>query len=321
MPNSVATPVHNCVAGIDVSKGALDLHVRPDGHARRFTNDARGVRAGVRALRDRGVRRVVLEPSGGFERRVLDALVRADADVALVDPKRVRDFARALGLRAKTDRLDAKVLALYAERIEPEARELPSPERRAPAELVDYRRTLVTIRAAERNRAGLITSPAAARGLRKHIRHLDRQIEALEAEIRAAIRARTEWDAHARRLQSAPGVGPVTAYTLVAKLPELGRVGRGPIAALVGVAPYAWDSGKMRGRRSIRGGRREVRNALYIAALTAKRCNPAFRDFHDRLIAAGKPPKVALTACMRKLLVQLNRIARNEQTWSPNPAT
>lgn len=323
MSSSVASPAvpSEAFAGVDVSKDHLDLHVLPSGFAHRYTNDAPGHRALARALAGREVALVVLEATGGHERKALEALDAAGLPAALTEPRRVRNLARALRIDAKTDGIDARVLALYAERVRPEPRPLPSEETRRLAELVDRRAQLLDIRTAERNRLRLVRSKPVERSLRAQLALLKREIARLDAAIRQAISTDPRRRALDEILRSVPGVGTVTAAVLIAALPELGRLNRHEIAALVGVAPFARDSGTLRGRRSIRGGRGTVRAALYMAVLSAARFNPVIHRFHERLIDAGKPAKLALTACIRKLLVILNTMVKNQEKWTPRMQT
>ena len=295
--------------GIDVAKGFLDLSVRPTGQALRVANEPAALvaalgRVGAPAL-------TVLEASGGYERPAVRALQAAGLAVARVNPRQVRDFARATGQLAKTDRIDAALLARYAEAVRPAPTPPADPATERLAALVERRRQLVTMREAERNRRR--EAPAAvADDLAAHLAFLGARIAALDAQIRAAIAADAALGRRAALLRSAPGVGPVLAATLLADLPELGRASGKELAALVGVAPFARDSGRWRGRRQVWGGRAPVRAVLYMGALAAARHNPALRPFYGRLLAAGKPKKLALVACMRKLLVILGALVRHD---------
>ena len=253
------------------------------------------------------------------ERPLVDALHAAGLPVVVAGPDRVRHFARALGIRANTDPVDAGVLALYAERVRPDVRPGPAPEARLLAAFGARRRQLTAMAAAEKNRRA--AAPAALRAeLRLHLRWLARRIARLDAQIAAAVAADAERAAASERLQTVPGVGAVVAHTLAAELPELGRLGRRQVAALVGLAPFPRDSGVLRGTRAIWGGRAVVRSVLYLAAMSGVRCNPTLRAFYTRLVAAGKPKKAALTATAHKLLTILNTMARAGSTWSPPPA-
>jgi transposase len=301
--------------GIDVSKGHLDVACLP-GASWRVRNDAGdlpGLLSRLDALRPS---LIVLEPSGGYEQAVCDTLTAAGLPVAPVNARKVRDFARATGRLAKTDKLDAEVLARYGEAVKPAPRPLPTPDDRALAALVARRRDLLAARTADSNRLGTC-DPAIAPSIRRHLDFLAGEIADLDRAIAAAIAASPVWAERARLLRTVPGVGPALAATLVAGLPELGTLdGRG-ISGLVGLAPYNVDSGQHRGKRRIAGGRADIRAALYMPALAAKRYNPALREFAARLKAAGKPHKVVMVAVMRKLLTVLNAVARSGQPWQP----
>jgi transposase len=302
------------VVGIDVSKAALDVAVRPAGGAWRAANDAPGIAALVERVAALAPACIVLEATGGLERGASAALAAAGLPVAVVNPRQVRDFAKATGKLAKTDALAAAVLAHFAEAVRPAVRPLPDAAARALAELVTRRQQLVEMQTAERNRLGSLTGSRRERA-QAHIAWLRQELAALEAELAAAIEASPAWRERDRLLRSAPGVGPVLARTLVAELPELGTLDRKRLAALVGVAPLNRDSGTFRGRRGVWGGRARVRAALYMGALVATRCNPVIRAFYQRLLAAGKAKKVALVACMHKLLRILNAMLRSRTAW------
>jgi transposase len=302
--------------GIDVSKATLDVHVRPERTAFAVPNTAAGVRTLVARCVPLGPECIVVEATGGLERRLVDGLRAAGVPVVVVGPDRVRHFARALGIRAKTDRLDAAVLAQYAERVRPDVRPGPTVAARALTALAARRRQLTAMLAAEKNRLTTVT-PALRADVRLHLRWLARRIARLDAQIATAIAADADRATEAARLQTVPGVGPVVAHTLAAELPELGHLGRRQVAALVGLAPFPRDSGTLRGTRAIWGGRAVVRTALYLAAMSSVRCNPTLRAFYRRLVAAGKPKKAALTATAHKLLTILNTMARARTSWSP----
>ena len=300
--------------GIDVAKRRLDVHVLPQGIAASFDHDPAGLGRLPAWLAERRPTLVVLEATGRLQLRAAAELAAAGLATAVVNPRQVRDFARATGQLAKTDRLDALALARFAAAIHPEPRPLPEPERQALVDSVTRRRQLVAMRTAEKlRREGL--APALRPGLDDHLRWLSQAIAELDAGIDALVRKSSLWQAEAALLTSVPGVGPGTATTLLALLPELGRTPAGKLAALVGLAPMNHDSGTLRGRRHIRGGRTAVRTALYMATVTAIRCNPAIKAFHARLRDAGKPAKVTITACMHKLLRILNAISRANTPW------
>lgn len=300
--------------GIDVSKARLDVHVRPGEEAFAVANDAAGIAGLVERLRTDVACLVVLEATGGLQERAAAALAAAGLEVAVVNPRQVRDFGRATGRLAKTDKLDAAVIAAFAEAVKPQPRPLPDAERQDLIDLVARRRQLVEMRAAEKIRRGQLAAALRPR-LDQHLAFLDAAIAELDRDITHSLKRSSIWRAQEALLASVPGVGPVARAVIAAKLPELGQLTRRQIAALVGVAPFNRDSGQQRGRRAVSGGRDDVRTVLYMATVTAVRCNPAIRAFHHRLTAAGKPPKVALTACMRKLITILNAIMRTQSPW------
>lgn len=306
--------------GIDVSKATLDVDCLPVSTPRQFSNDASGIADLVGWLVGSGVERIVLEATGGYEVAAASALAAAGLPVVVVNPKRVRDFAKAQGMLAKTDRLDARVLALFAQQIAPPVRALPDAAQRDLAELLDRRHQLVVMRTQEQARMATVL-PVARSDLKQHIAWLDKRIRKHEGVLLKRLRANDIWDAKVTLLDTVPGIGPVNLFTLVGRLPELGTLNRQQIAALVGVAPFNDDSGKRRGQRYIRGGRADVRCALYMATLAAKLWNPVIAQMYDRLIAKGKPFKVAMTACMRKLLTILNAILKTEKPWENRLAT
>lgn len=303
--------------GVDVSADTLDLH-RSDGRSARLDHDDDGL-ADLVAL-CHGATLVVLEATGGLERQAVAELAAAGAPVASVNPRQVRDFARATGRLAKTDAIDAAVLARFAEAVRPEARPLPDAEQRALAALVARRRQLSDMLVAERHRLRA-ADPAVRDGIAVHVAFLEGQHGAAERAVAAAVEASEVWRERDDLLRSVPGVGPVLSATLIAEVPELGSLSGKEVAALVGVAPLARDSGRMRGRRSVWGGRATVRRALYMAALSAARYNPALRSFYERLVGRGKARKVALVAVMRKLLVVLNAMVRDGRRWDESLGT
>jgi transposase len=302
--------------GIDVAKAQLEFACRPSGETGTVANDDEG----IRTLVDRGQALsptlIVLEATGGYETAVVAALAAAGLPVVVANPRQVRDFAKAMGQLAKTDALDAQVLALFAERVQPAPRPLPDDALQALDALLTRRRQLVEMLTAERNRL-FVARPPVRRDLQQHIRFLERRLREADDDLHTAVKASPAWRVKADLLQSVPGVGRVVSLTLLAELPELGRLSHKEIAALVGVAPLNRDSGTLRGKRLVYGGRAPVRAVLYMAALVASKCNPVIRAFYQRLRAAGKPAKVALTACMRKLLIILNAIARSGAPWQP----
>lgn len=304
--------------GIDVSKKHLDVHVRPEGLARRFAAD--DLEPLVAFLVDQRPTLVVLEATGGLEFAAAAALVAASLAVAIVNPRQVHDFAKAVGHLAKTDALDAAAIAHFAEAVRPEPRPLPDAQTQHVEALVVRRRQLVDMRTAEINRLRGCPEKAARASLQLHIDWLHQQIQDLDKDLTQTLRQSPVWRAKEDLLRSVPGVGRVVAATLLAELPELGTLDRKQIAALVGVAPLNRDSGTLRGKRTIWGGRAAVRAVLYMAALVATAHNPQIRPFYERLLAAGKAKKTALVACMRKLLTILNAMTRVGASWrAPTP--
>lgn len=316
------TPLH---VGLDVGKTELTLCVHETGETWTSGTTARDLRALARRLTTLAPRVVVLEATGGYEIPVLGALAEQQVPVALVMPARVRAFAHATGQLAKTDRLDARLLAHYAAQLQPAPTARPDAAQRALMLLVARRRQVGEMLVAERQRLDQQSffpdSPVRA-GIVATITFLAQQQAGLDHELHQHVAQHPAFHEAATLLQSVPGVGPITAYTLLALLPELGHASRQQIAALAGVAPMAAESGQWRGRRQIRGGRAALRRVLYMAALTARRCHPVLQPYYERLIAAGKPPKVALVACMRRLLILLNTILKTRTPWrAPQAAT
>lgn len=300
--------------GVDVSLHRLDLHLLPSGERWSEPNHAAGHQRIVERLKQIAPERITLEASGGYERALLRALASAALPVLRVNARQVRDFAKGMGILAKTDQIDARVLALFAERVRPALRAIPSPEIEQLAALSARRRQLVEMCVAEKNR--LKQSVASLRpSIQRHIEYLEGHIGTLEAEMDQHIESTLKEQEHL--LRSVPGVGAVLARTLLAELPELGHLSRQRIAALVGVAPRNCDSGTHRGKRRIWGGRADVRNVLYMATVTAVRFNPLIRNFYQRLLEQGKPRKVAHVAAMRKLLLILNSMLKHHQSWNP----
>ena len=297
--------------GLDVSKSYIDLHQLPQDRSARFEYDPEGISKLVGYLKRRKPTLVVIEATGGYETKVAAELASAGLSVAVVNPRHVRNFARALGKLAKTDSIDAAVLARFAQDVRPEARKLPDPEEQALKAFVARRRQLVDMLVAEKNRLYRATSNSVIDSLKRTINFIQNQIDDLDKEIKTTIQNSPIWREKDNLLQSVPGIGDKTSYVLLAQLPELGRLNRRQIASLVGVAPMNRDSGSFRGKRMITGGRKSVRNALYMAATAARRFNPIIKTFYLRLREAGKSFKVAITACMRKLLVILNSMIKS----------
>jgi transposase len=306
----------NTYIGIDVSKQWLDIAVIPSGETWRIENTDEDIRVLVASLKEQGVTRIVVESTGGFETRLVTALYTNELPVSRVNPARVREFARSIGQLAKTDKLDAKVLARFGAAVQPPLTRLPNEAEQALAALVARRQQLLEMLSAEQNR--LETAPAGIRpSLQEHIRWLKDQGKKLEREIDKFIQQHPDFKQKDEILQSTPGVGKVTASTLIANLPELGECDKKQIAALAGTAPFNRDSGFKKGKRSIQGGRAEVRQVLYMATLSATRHNVIIKTFYQRLLAAGKKKKVALVACMHKLLTILNAMLAHHSYWKP----
>ena len=304
--------------GIDVSKDTLDFFVRPEGERGAVENSPKGHAELLGRLRGRTVNRIVLEATGGYEAAVALVLRQADLPACVVNPRQVRDFKRSTGQLAKTDVIDAEVLAHFAEAIRPPVRPLPDPLVQELTALVARRHQLVEMRVAEKNRIQKTAAASIARRIRSHIDWLDKEIERVESELDRTIKGSPLFSGSSDLLQSAPGVGRVVSSILLAALPELGKLDRKQIAALVGVAPFANESGRtVDGHRHIWGGRGQVRALLYMASVVGIRYNPILSAFYARLVAAGKPSKVALTACSRKLLTILNAMMRSRTGWDP----
>lgn len=301
--------------GIDVAKDQLDVHVRPTSERFSAARDGAGIAELVDRLKQLTPALVVLEATGGFELTVAAALAAAGLPLAVVNPRQIRDFARATGKLAKTDALDAAAIAHFAQAVHPQPRPLPDAQAQELGELVARRRQVIEMMVAERNRARLLQSVRLKKRIDRHLVALQKELTEIEADLGDSIRNTPVWRENEDLLKSVPGIGNTTARTLLAELPELGGLGRKEIAALAGVAPFNRDSGLSRGKRSIWGGRASVRGALYMAALVASRFNPVIAPFYRHLVELGKPKKVALAACMRKLLVILNAILRDRKPW------
>jgi transposase len=302
--------------GIDVSKELLDVHVRPDGTVRQFANTSEGLDALLDWLRSLGVTLVVIEASGGYERAVLTALSLGGLPVSLVNPKRVRDFAKAVGKLAKTDAIDAAVLAHFAQTLRPPVWTMPDADAQKLQALLTRRTQLVQMRTMEKNRLAALRESRVRRSVQNVIRTLDREIRQADKDLGEAIRACPEWAVKDDLLQSIPGIGPGLSRTLLIEMPELGTLTREQAAALAGVAPINRESGQYRGKRMIAGGRAFVRSMLYLAGHAARRGNATLRAFAERLKAAGKAPKVIRIALARKLLVIANAVLRENKAWT-----
>ena len=301
--------------GVDVAKAQLDVAVRPTGDRWEVSRDEAGVRQLVSCLKALEPVMVLLEASGGLELPVVAALAAEAVPVVVVNPRQVRDFARATGKLAKTDALDAAVLAHFAEAVRPPVRPLRDAETQVLNSLAARRHQVMTMLVSEKNRLSAATTVAVRPRIEVHIAWLERELDDLDKDLRQTLRQSSVWREKDDLLRTVPGVGEQLSLTLLAYLPELGTLDRRQIAALVGVAPFNRDSGSLRGKRTVWGGRARVRAALYMGALTASRFNPVIRDFYQRLLACGKPKKLALTACMRKLLVILNSMLKHRSSW------
>jgi transposase len=301
--------------GVDVSKDRLDVHVRPGGEAFVVSRDGKGLEQLVERLRALSPTLVAVEATGGFETIVAAALAGAELPLAVVNPAQIRHFAQAVGKRAKTDPIDAGVIAHFAEAVRPAPRTLPDEASRLLAELVGRRRQIIEMMVAERHREKRATNVRVRKSLARHIAVLEKELNAIDQDIDTLVRGSAVWRAKEDLLASVPGIGQTLARTLLADLPELGTLGRREIASLAGLAPYTRQSGRWRGKSMIGGGRNTVRAASFMAALVASRHNPPLKAFYQRLLAAGKPKMVALIAVARKLLTTLNAILRDNRPW------
>jgi len=314
--SDVATPVW---VGVDIAKDKFDVHVRPLSQRFTFANDVQGFAHLVNELRlHPALQMVVIEASGGYERSLVSHLIEANIPVSVVNPRQVRDFAKCLGLRAKTDAIDAAVLAHFAELIKTRPATKTPEDQQQLQDLVTRRRQIIQLRTMEQNRQGTAHGKLPCKTIVQTIKLFNKQLAEIELAIAKLFTSNDDWKAKTHILSSVPGVGNMTAQQLLAEIPELGETNRAEAAALAGLAPYNHDSGKLKGRRCISGGRLEVRSALYMATLTARRCNPVFVAFAKRLKAAGKPYMIIQVACMRKLLVILNSLLQTGQLWNPN---
>ena len=302
--------------GIDVAKASLDIAVRPTSEQWTVSNDADGIAQLINRLQKLQPTLIVLEATGGLEIPVTAALAVAGLSVVVANPRQVRDFAKATGKLAKTDRLDAHVLAHFADAVRPAVRPVADEQAQALADLLTRRRQVVEMITAEKNRLGSAGKSVHGR-INAHLGWLKDELDQIDDELRQSVQDSPLWREKDELLQTAPGVGPVLALTLLAELPELGTLDRKQIAALVGVAPLNRDSGSWRGKRAVWGGRAQVRTALYMATISASRFNPIIKEFYDRLCATGKAKKVALVACMRKLLTMLNAMLKHNTPWCP----
>jgi transposase len=303
--------------GVDVSKDSLDVAIGPGKEIITFTNDQKGVDTLIKKLSRICPELIVLESTGGYERLATSSLVEAKLPVVIVNPRQVRDFAKSAGILAKTDAIDARVITRFAAAVKPDIRQLKDRETSELTALVTRRRQIVEMIVAENNRLKL-ANKRNEKDIKDHIRWLEKRIDKIESDIGKMIKNSPIWRCKDDILQSVPGIGPTTSAILICDLPELGVLSQKKIAMLAGLAPLNCDSGKFKGRRRIWGGRAAVRSGLYMATLAAIRCNPAIKGFYQRLIAAGKCHKVAATACMRKLLIIVNAMLRDQTLWEQN---
>jgi len=306
--------------GIDVSKSTLDVRIEPAVQTLHVAYDEAGTHQVVSRLKELNPTLIVIEATGGLEVRIATALAGEGLPVAVINPRQARDFAKATGQLAKTDQVDAAVLAAFAKAIRPQARPLKDEDTRALNDMVGRRRQLIDMRVQEILRLGTAASKPLQKSLAKHIAWLNKQITEIDKDLSKRLRESDVWRAKDNLLRGIPGVGAVTTLTMLAKCPELGTLNRREIAALTGVAPLANDSGKHRGKRFIWGGRADVRAVLYMATVSAIRCNDTIKAFAERLKKGGKPPKVVIVACMRKLLTIMNSMLKNNTPWDPKIA-
>ena len=323
--------MHNTVntfVGIDVSKQSLDVGTLPNKSSQTFTYDQTGIGQLLENLPKPGTCLITIEAirhgapaAGGYQRPIVAELLDAGHQVAVVNPKQVRDFAKAFGIKAKTDRIDALLIAQFGQHVNPRTVAKTHEKQEELQQLVTRRRQLVELKTAEKNRLETLSSKAVRKSVNDVIKLLNQQIDDIEKQLMKLLKTEDVFNGKGEILASVPGVGNITVATLLAELPELGILNRQEISALVGLAPFNRDSGRHRGKRSIWGGRASIRSVLYMAAITAKRCNPVIRKFAQQLEQTGKPFKVVITACMRKLLVILNTLLKNNTHWNPNFST
>ena len=300
--------------GVDVSKDLLDVKVLPSNKAQQFSNDDPGIKKFITFVKKIDPQLIVFESTGGLELLAVSSLIEKHLPVVVINPRQVRDFAKATGRLAKTDSIDADTIARFARDIRPEVRPIKDEHTQLLSALNARRRQIVDMLVAEKNRLYSAQKPNI-KSIQEHIQYLERTLEDINKDINKTIKKSPTWRENDRILQSFKGVGPVVSATLLCDLPELGTLNRKKIATLVGVAPLNCDSGRFRGRRRIKGGRANVRRKLYMAAVASIRHNPMMKEFYDKLIDAGKPPKLALTACMRKILTILNAMMKNRTYW------
>lgn len=309
------TSPSNIFVGIDVSKNSLDVAIQGDNNIYQFRNKASEIKLLIDQLKSVKPSLIVMEATGGYQTQAARMLYQAEFPVSVVNPARPKHFARSMGLLAKTDRIDAFMLAEFGQKVQPRESVMASEEEILLSSLVRRRKQLIQDRSAEKNRSHIAT-PLMKSSIQKHINWLSDEILGLDSQIKSLVDANEEWQEKRKIIQSVPGVGAVTFITLLSELPELGKLNRKEIASLAGLAPFNHDSGSHSGKRFIKGGRQGVRNCLYMAVLSGIRFNPVIKEFYSRLVSKGKPAKVAMTACMRKLLVILNAMVRDGKPWS-----
>jgi transposase len=302
--------------GIDISQDRLDMVAYPTGQIWQYKNSKGGITKVVVKLKGLDLKLIVMEATGGLEKPVSEALYKAGLPAAIVNPRRIRDFGRSMGILAKTDKLDAKIMAYFAAKIEPTPRAIQDEASQKLENLLTRRSQIIDITVAENNRRKQVRDKIVLRHIQDHIDWLESELKNLAAELKESIRQNPQFAEKVKLLKSMPGVGDNLSCSLVANLGELGHLNQREISALVGVAPLNRDSGKLRGRRMICGGRSTIRKALFLPALSASRCNPVIRDLYQRLIAKGKSKKVALVACMHKMIIILNSMAKNNTPWN-----
>lgn len=307
----IQTPLN---VGVDVGKANLDIALNPSGHFYTIPNTEAHIRRFVQILKNYEIERIVVEASGRYEHTLVQACNQAELPIIVVNPISVRRYAQAIGVLAKTDRIDAQVIAKYAATLKPEFKPIPDKTSQKIKDLLVRRSQLLEMSTMEKNRLQILPK-ALHRSIKSLLRMLQNQIDTITRQIDQEVAKVDQWRTKMEIMTSVPGVGKVLAYTLLSELPELGSLNRKEIAALVGVAPINRDSGKLNGKRRIRGGRHRVRTVMFMAMLSSIQCNPVFKRFYERLKAQGKIPKVALIACMRKLIVVLNTMVKNQEPW------
>lgn len=312
----IQTPVN---VGVDVGKANLDIALHPSGQFHTIPNTEAHIRHFVKILKDYNVERIVVEASGRYEHALVQACDQAGLPIIVVNPISVRRYAQAIGVLAKTDRIDAQVIARYAATLKPEIKPIPDKTSQKIKDLLIRRSQLLEMSTMEKNRLQILPK-YLLRSIKSLLRVLQSQIETVTRQIDQEVAKVDQWRTKMEIMTSVPGVGKVLAYTFLSELPELGSLNRKEIAALVGVAPINRDSGKLNGKRRIRGGRHRVRTVMFMAMLSSIQCNPVFKRFYERLKAQGKIPKVALIACMRKMIVVLNTMVKNQEPWRENMA-